>query len=466
MKRSVYLMGILSGVSTSLIVMALAYLGNAIFSFPFFPFDLFDWLTRHLPGVLINTTIRVMVSMITALGLGPTDTIAKLAEQILALILVMITGIGFGLILAVVRQLRRGWLIWAGILGGLILWLGLVLVEFSLPETSPALLLGLAWLLVLFVGWGWVLSRLLGATISEVISPDPQDAPVGSHGGRIIGRREFLALAGSGLASLVVLALGLRNFHNQARGVSIPASGTQPTSLGDISGNSPVFGPEYTSGSAASPALDVLARRIELAPGTRPEITPVDQFYRIDINQLPSVINSQSWNLELKGMVQKPLTFTLDELRARPSITQAVTMSCVSNPLGGELIGTNFWTGVPFKDVLAQAGVLPEAKGIKITAADGFYEYVPLAEATDDRTLLVYAMNGEPLTTEHGFPLRIYIPNHYGMKQPKWITGMEATDTPNAGFWGDRGWESQCHSQDDIGHRHLWSRQASSSRHR
>ena len=441
MKRSVYLRGVLYGIPTSLIAMALAYLGNAIFAFPFFPFDLFDWLTRHLPGVVIDTAIRMMVSVITALGLGPTDTVAKLAEQIQALILVLLTGIGFGLVLAGVRQLRRGWLIRAGILGGLILWLGLVVVEFSLPKTSPALPLGLVWLLVLFAGWGWGLSRLLAATISEVVSPDSPDAPVGSHQGRAIDRRGFLALAGSGLASLVVLALGLRNFQDQARGVSIPATSARPASAGATPGNPPAFGPETTSGSAASPALDVLAKRIEPAPGTRPEITPVDNFYRIDINQLPSVINSQSWSLELKGLVQKPLTFTLDELRARPSVTQAVTMSCVSNPLGGELIGTNFWTGVPFKDVLAQAGVLPEARGIKITAADGFYEYVPLAEAMDDRTLLVYAMNGEPLTTEHGFPLRIYIPNHYGMKQPKWIIAMEATDTPNPGFWGDRGWE-------------------------
>ena len=143
----------------------------------------------------------------------------------------------------------------------------------------------------------------------------------------------------------------------------------------------------------------------------------------------------------MKGLVQKPLLFTLDELRAQPSITQAVTLSCVSNPLGGDLIGSHFWTGVPFKDVLAQAGVLPAAKGIKITAADGFYEFIPLDEAMDDRTLLVYEMNDQPLTKEHGFPLRIYIPNHYGMKQPKWITGMEVTDIPNRGFWGERGWE-------------------------
>ena len=441
MKRSVYLVGALYGLLTSLIVMAFAYLGNAFLTFPFFPFSLFDWLTRHLPGAVIHTTIQIMVSVIIALGLGPIDSIAKVAEQIQALVLISIIGIGFGLVMAVVRQLRQDWLLWAGLLGGLILWLGLVIVEISLPVTTPTLPVSLAWLLGLMGIWGWALARLSAGTIHEVVfSPSP-DVPIQSNQSRIINRRKFLALAGSGLASLVVLALGLRNYNNKARGISTPGTSSQPIPPGDLPIRSPAFGPEYTSGSAASPALDVLAKRIDPAPGTRPEITSVDKFYRIDINNLPSVINPQSWKLELKGLVQKPLTFTLDELHARPSITQAVTISCVSNPLGGDLIGTNFWTGVPFKDVLAQAGVLHDAKGIKITAADSFYEFVPLAEAMNDRTLLVYAMNGEPLTTEHGFPLRIYIPNHYGMKQPKWIIGMEVTDSPNRGFWGDRGWE-------------------------
>jgi DMSO/TMAO reductase YedYZ molybdopterin-dependent catalytic subunit len=441
MKRSVYLLGMLYGLCTSFIVMAFAYLGFAIFALPFFPFNLFDWLARHLPGAVIHSFIQLMVSLITALGLGPIDVVAKLGEQIQALLLISIVGIGFGLALAVIRQWRREWLIWAGLLLGFILWLGLVIVELSLSVPSSGLLPGLVWLLGLMVGWGWVLSRLSAAVVYEVISPGSPEVPLESNRGRTIDRRQFFALAGSGLASLVVLALGLRNFHNQAQGISAPGAGSQPKLPGDTPLTPPVFGPEYTSGPAASPAPGILAKRIEPAPGTRPEITPVDNFYRIDINALPSDIHPQSWKLELKGLVQKPLTFTLDELRNRPSITQAVTMSCVSNPLGGDLIGTNFWTGVPFKDVLLQAGVLPEAKGVKITAADTFYEYVPLTEAMDDRTLLVYAMNGEPLTTEHGFPLRIYIPNHYGMKQPKWIIGMEVTDTPNRGFWGDRGWE-------------------------
>ena len=442
MKRSVYRMGAFYGALTGLVVMAIAFLGNLIFAFPFFPFILFDWLTRHLPGAVIDTAIQLIVSVITALGLGPIDTIAKLAEQIQALILVFITGVGFGLVLAAVSLMRRGWLIGAGILGGFILWLVLVIVEVSLPMTSPVFLASLVWLLGLMLSWGWALSRLVATMIHEVDSHDSPGVSFGESRGRIIDRKKFLALLGSGLASLVVLALGLRNFHNRAPGVSISSTGNQLIPPGATPGHAPVFGPEYTSGTAASPAPVVLAKRITLAPGTRPEITSVDNFYRIDINQLPSVLNSQFWKLELNGLVQRPLTFTLDEIRARPSITQAVTMSCVSNPLGGDLIGTNFWTGVPFKDVLALAVPRPEAKGIKITAADGFYDYVPLSEAMDDRTLLVYAMNGEALTTEHGFPLRIYIPNHYGMKQPKWITGMELRDAPNRGFWGDRGWES------------------------
>jgi hypothetical protein len=95
---------------------------------------------------------------------------------------------------------------------------------------------------------------------------------------------------------------------------------------------------------------------------------------------------------------------------------------------------------VPFKDILAEAGLKPSVKEIAITSVDGFYESVPLNEAMDDRTLLVYEMNGAPLPTAHGFPLRIYIPNHYGMKQPKWISRMEAIDKEGPGYWVDRGW--------------------------
>lgn len=101
------------------------------------------------------------------------------------------------------------------------------------------------------------------------------------------------------------------------------------------------------------------------------------------------------------------------------------------------------WTGVRLKDLLEEAGLRRGVQEIAMEAVDGFYESLPLEEAMDDRTLLVYEMNGEPLPEEHGYPLRIFIPDHYGMKQPKWITRLEAIDHEGAGYWVDRGWSEE-----------------------
>ena len=162
MKRSFWVLGALFGFLTSLIDMALSYLGNIWLGLPFFPFDLFDWLTRNLPGSIIEFGLRNMIALITALNLGPTASIAKLAEQIQALGLVAITGIVFGLILVWVRRKHAGRVGLAAQLGGGILWLGMAFVEFSLP-TAPksGIFLGLIWLLILLMGWGWQLARLI-----------------------------------------------------------------------------------------------------------------------------------------------------------------------------------------------------------------------------------------------------------------------------------------------------------------
>jgi hypothetical protein len=140
--------------------------------------------------------------------------------------------------------------------------------------------------------------------------------------------------------------------------------------------------------------------------------------------------------------VDNPMELTIDDIRSRPSFSQVITLSCISNPIGGDLISTAVWTGIRLKDLLAEAGIQGGAQEIAIQAVDGFYESVPLEEAMDDRTLLVYEMNGEPLPVAHGFPLRIYIPDHYGMKQPKWIERMEVIDHQGAGYWVDRGWSA------------------------
>lgn len=119
-------------------------------------------------------------------------------------------------------------------------------------------------------------------------------------------------------------------------------------------------------------------------------------------------------------------------------------MSCISNPVGGSLISTIKWTGVSMQTLLADIDIPENATHIKITAADGFDETVALSVIEEDeRVMLAYEWEDQPLTVEHGFPLRIHIPNRYGMKQPKWITGMEFISGDQDGYWVRRGWDKE-----------------------
>jgi DMSO/TMAO reductase YedYZ molybdopterin-dependent catalytic subunit len=464
MKRSFLLVGALFGFLTSLALMAVSYIGNILINLPFLPFDLFDWVTRHLPGPIVDGAIRSMVAIISFLRLGPTDTTAKLAEQIQALGMVAITGIVFGLVMGWVASTRRRWLANIGWVGGVLLWLGSVVAEINLPQATNNLFLGLVWLLALLLAWGWLLYRIMDAYAADAersalvvasTSPDPQGAETSSTAVPArapsitapgsLTRRNFLTTLIGALASFIVLGLGLQKFRSQTTQTSSTTSsaiGVKPVQAASVPTYDKPFGPQYTSGPAASPSPAVLASRLAVAPGTRPEVIAAKDFYRIDINTLPPVIDGATWKLDIAGLVNKPASLTLDNILNHNSVSQSVTMQCISNPVGGDLTGNNFWTGVPFKDILAEAGLQPTATWISFMAADGFYESMSVKEAMDPRCLLVYAMNGQLLLPEHGFPLRIYIPNHYGMKQPKWLTQINLVSQPAAGYWVERGWDN------------------------
>ena len=175
MKRSIYLLVALFGLLTSLIVMAISFLANLVFSLPFLPFDLFEGLTRLLPGKIVDTAIHTMVTVITALHLGQVDTTAKLAEQIQGLGLVLITGIVWGLLLAWVSQKRPAWLRRFSYGAGFVLWVGMVFLETALPQNSVSFLTGLVWLLALIMGWAWVLYRITTNLTKEVITLVPPE---------------------------------------------------------------------------------------------------------------------------------------------------------------------------------------------------------------------------------------------------------------------------------------------------
>ncbi|TAK12437.1 MAG: molybdopterin-binding oxidoreductase [Anaerolineae bacterium] len=426
--------GLWLGALTSLAVIGVLYAGNQLAGTPFVPFDIFDWMARVLPGGIIVSVIQVMVRLITALNLGETSSTAKFMEQSIAIVQFVGGGALLGLALAWAGRGNRNGLPIYGLMGGLILLTFTLLVEGSLGFGDANVTVASLWLTAVFLGWGWLLARFVFQA-GPALAGDT-NAPV--------SRREFLNAAGLGSAAVTLAGLGLGRWLGDK-----PATTTSgPEAVAAPPASDDPFGAALTSGPAASPTPEELAARLAKAPGTRDELTHNDDFYRIDINTLPARINGDTWRLSLGGLVDTPLELSLQDLMQLPAVTQLLTMQCISNPVGGDLTGTTRWTGPRLKDVLALAGLSSRVRSLRVEAADDFFEYVSLEDAMDDRTLLVYLMNGEPLPTEHGYPLRVYIPNRYGMKQPKWITNIEATDeaTKN-GFWVVRGWDEEANAR-------------------
>jgi len=178
------------------------------------------------------------------------------------------------------------------------------------------------------------------------------------------------------------------------------------------------------------PAPPIPAGADFAAVGTPTFITPNSEFYRVDINlQLPQ-LTPEEWELRIHGMVDREITLNWDDLMAMRSVERTVTQVCVSNELGGPYISTTSYTGVRVRDLLAELGVRDGANQVFTTSVDGWTAGTPTETVLDPEndTLLVYAMNREPLPIEHGFPVRMFVPGLYGyISATKWITDMELT---------------------------------------
>jgi DMSO/TMAO reductase YedYZ molybdopterin-dependent catalytic subunit len=413
--------GIVLGTVGALWVAVVTAIGLLLAGLPFPPFDLFDGEARVLPGAVVGFTVETIVALARALDLGPTATVAKIAEHAVALLQFLVLGalVGVALVLSVRRRPALGPRV--GVLVGAACALAFALIRGALGfAVSPAL--AVAWLAVVLTGGGAVMGIWVRGAAGE--GAGRPETPAGPSRRRILYWTGLAGLAAAlGLAAAAVRRRG--GAADAARGASSPAEPPPPE----------------TSGPAVSPDERTLAARIEPAPGTRPEVTPVGDFYRVDIDSLPPRIDASRWRLQVGGLVARPASLSLDDLRALPSVTQAITLSCISNPVGGDLISTGFVTGVPVRELLARVEPRAEATALNMRCADGFYESLALATAMDARTLLVHALDGAPLPAEHGAPARIYIPGRYGMKQPKWITSIELSDQALTGYWVERGWD-------------------------
>jgi DMSO/TMAO reductase YedYZ molybdopterin-dependent catalytic subunit len=178
-------------------------------------------------------------------------------------------------------------------------------------------------------------------------------------------------------------------------------------------------------------------------PGVAPFRVPAADFYRIDTALVVPRVRAEDWRLRIHGMVDREVTLDFATLLASPLVERDVTLTCVSNDVGGDLIGNARWLGLPLGPLLRGAGPHSDADMVLSTSADGFTASTPLATLTDGRdALLAVGMNGAPLPLEHGFPVRMVVPGLYGyVSATKWVVDLEVTRFDRASaYWTSRGW--------------------------
>nr|WP_026316653.1 molybdopterin-dependent oxidoreductase [Actinokineospora enzanensis] len=208
----------------------------------------------------------------------------------------------------------------------------------------------------------------------------------------------------------------------------------------DVEGSRAAIGPL----KAAVPAPEIPPGADFSAVGTPKFITSNAEFYRVDTALSVPRLRAEEWKLKVHGMVAREVEFSYADIRSRPLVAKTVTLTCVSNEVGGPYISTADFLGVPLRDLLLEAGVSPLADEVFSTSSDGWTAGTPLDTLMDPKrgALLAIGMNGEPLPVEHGFPARMVVPGLYGyVSATKWLVDLEVTTFGTKTFyWEDRGW--------------------------
>ncbi|MFC9558087.1 molybdopterin-dependent oxidoreductase [Agromyces sp. NPDC056965] len=279
----------------------------------------------------------------------------------------------------------------------------------------------------------FLLKKLAPATAADP-APTPAPAPAAATpaapvapatpaAAASVDRRRFLGWAGGAVALGALAALG---------GYALQAGARAVTAVRDAI-RLPTAATTATVPAGAELGIDGLA----------PIVTPNAEFYRIDTALAVPAVDPADWSLRIHGLVDREVTLTWDELLALPLEESITTLACVSNEVGGGLIGNAVWLGYPIRELLERAGPSADADMVLSRSIDGFTASTPLEVLQDDRNaILAVGMNGEPLPTEHGFPVRMVVPGLYGyVSATKWVVDLEVTrfDAASA-YWTDRGW--------------------------
>lgn len=362
---------------------------------------------RLTPGRLAEKAIQV---------LGHHD------KQFLVVVILILMGFLFAY---AGRLARRSW--WAPA----VVFLVLALVGgFAVADSRNATSADLLPVVVGFVTWLVCLSLLTEPLRRADVVADHGDDESASRGEDLAGlhdhnRRGFVlrsvALVGvAGAIAVFGRAVGAGRRHVEESRRLLKLSGVTPPQV------------------PRNARLDVT--------GISPWMTSADDFYLIHTAIVVPAIEPTDWSLRIHGLVDQEIHLTYDQLLARKTTEAWITLNCVSNPVGGPLIGNAWWSGVRIADLLAEAGVHPDADAVLQTSDDGWTCGTPLVALTDNRdAMLAVAMNGKPLPIEHGFPVRTLVPGLYGyVSACKWVVDMEVTKFSDfEAYWTSRGWSEQ-----------------------
>ncbi|MFI5736642.1 molybdopterin-dependent oxidoreductase [Kribbella sp. NPDC051587] len=402
--RSVRLAGLLGGAVAAGAALAIGYLVAAITGGPW-PVDAVGARVIDItPGAAKDWAVR---------ELGTSDkTILRIG---ICAVLVVIAAIAGGM---ASRGGRRRQRIAVGVAAGL----GLVGFAFSVIYRSAAsgiaerLLPAFVTLLVAVLAMYLVARAFESKKLLESPTPREKEQPEGFDRRRFLVAVSALAVAGAaGWSATKVLPVRAGAALREKFRVPVPSD----------------------------PAAAVPAGVQVDVPGISKFVTPNPKFYRVDTLLEVPRIDPDKWELRIHGMVDKELRLSLADLVDRRLIERDITLTCVSNEVGGPYVGNARWIGVPIADLLSEAGVRTGADAVKSTSVDGLTIGTPLAALTDGRdAMFAVAMNGEPLPFEHGFPVRMVVPGLYGyVSATKWIVDFEVTRFQDfKAYWTDRGW--------------------------
>ncbi|HEV7707259.1 MAG TPA: molybdopterin-dependent oxidoreductase [Asanoa sp.] len=269
--------------------------------------------------------------------------------------------------------------------------------------------------------WLLVVGPLAPAEATELVAPSVQEEEEAAE-----GRRRFLKSSALFVVGAVAVGFAGR-WLSTRRSVAVARS-------------------EVRLPPPATPAPEVPAGADLRLPDLSSYVTPNNAFYRIDTALVVPQVDPTEWKLRIHGRVRNEIELTYADLMARPMIERYVTLACVSNEVGGDLIGNARWLGVPLKPLLDQAQPLDGADQVVGRSADGWTCGTPTAVLRDGRdAMLAVGMNGNPLPIEHGFPVRVVVPGLYGyVSATKWVVELEVTRFADYdAYWVPRGWSQQ-----------------------